>query len=123
MSNKKISKKPSSSCSIYKTSSNNGIESESEFFWHQNESIFRSQILAKFLNSKQLYCATSQPYITNSIKFSPASLLATRLLSLRYLIPLIPQKLSLRSSKHKTSIYVKTFLLVCSLLIIMNKNV
>ena len=44
----------------YKTSSNNGIESQSKFFWHQNKSIFRSQSLAKFLNSKQLYCATSQ---------------------------------------------------------------
>ena len=63
MFNKKTFKKPSSACSIYKTYSNSGVESESEFFWHQNESIFRSQILAKILNSKQLYCATSQPYV------------------------------------------------------------
>ena len=60
MFNKKKNKKPSSGCSIYKTSSNNGIESESEFFWHQNQSIFRSQILANFLNSKQIYYANSQ---------------------------------------------------------------
>ena len=64
MFNKKISKLPSSDCSVYKNSSNNGIESESEFFLQQNKSIFRSQILAKFLNSKQLHCATSQPYVT-----------------------------------------------------------
>ena len=55
----------------------------------------------------QLCCATSQPYVTYiSIKFSPVSSYATKLLLLRYLIPLISQKLSLRSSKHKTSIYV-----------------
>ena len=64
MFNKKDFKLPSSDSSIYKTSSNNGIEIESDLFWHQNESIFRSQILSKFLISKQLYCATSQPYVT-----------------------------------------------------------
>ena len=102
MFHKKNFKKQSSFFSIYKTSSNNGIESDSGFFWHQNETIFLSQIPAKFLNSKQLYCATSQPYVRSiSIKFSRVSLLTPRLLLLRYLIPLIPQKLSLRSSKHK----------------------
>ena len=53
-------KKSSSDCSIHKTSSNNEVESENEFFWHQNQSIFRSQIRTKLLNSEQLYCATSQ---------------------------------------------------------------
>ena len=33
-------------------------------FWHQNESIYRSQILPKLLNSKQLYCATKLPHVT-----------------------------------------------------------
>ena len=123
MFNKKNFKKSSSGSSIYKTSSNNGIESESEFFWYQNESIFRRQIRAKLLNSKQLYCASRQPYVTQvSIKLSPGSLLATRLLILRYLIPLIPQKLSLCSFKPKTSIYVKIFLLVCPVFIIITTS-
>ena len=60
--NKTISKinfkKSSSGSSIYKTYSLAGIENEREFFWHQNGSIYRSQILPKFINSKQLYCAT-----------------------------------------------------------------
>ena len=34
-----------------------------EFFWHQNESIYRSQILPKLLNSKQLYCVTILPHV------------------------------------------------------------
>ena len=42
------------------------------FFWHQNEIIFRSQILAKFLNSKQLYCATSQHWFALGNKTSKA---------------------------------------------------
>ena len=42
------------------------------FFWHQNEIIFRSQILAKFLNSKQLYCATSQHWFVLGNKTSQA---------------------------------------------------
>ena len=50
--------------SIYKTSSPPGIENEREFFWHQNESIYRSQILSKLLNSKQLYCVTKLPHVT-----------------------------------------------------------
>ena len=66
--NKAISKinfkKSSSGSSIYKTSSPAGIENEREFFWHQNENIYRSQILPKLLNSKQLYCATRLPYVT-----------------------------------------------------------
>ena len=57
-------KKSSSGSSIYKTSSPAGIENEREFFWHQNESIYRSQILPKLLNSKQLYCATKLPHVT-----------------------------------------------------------
>ena len=66
--NKAISKvnfkKSSSGSSIYKTSSPAGIENEREFFWHQNESIYRSEILPKFLNSKQLYCATKPAHVT-----------------------------------------------------------
>ena len=57
-------KKSSSGSSIYKTSSPAGIENEREFFWHQNESICRSQILPKLLNSKQLYCATKLLHVT-----------------------------------------------------------
>ena len=57
-------KKSSSGSSIYKTSSPAGIENEKEFFWHQNESIYRSQILPKLLNSKQLYCAPKLPHVT-----------------------------------------------------------
>ena len=57
-------KKSSSGSSIYRTSSPAGIENEREFFWHQNESIYRSQILPKLLNSKQLYCATKLPHVT-----------------------------------------------------------
>ena len=99
---KKISSNPHQFFSIYKSSINNGIESENEFFHHQNESTFRSQILAKSLTSKQLYSVTSQPYVTLiSIKFSRVLLLARRLLLLSYLIPLIPQKLLLCSLKHK----------------------
>ena len=66
--NKAISKinfkKSSSDFPIYKTSSLAGIESEREFFWHQNENIYRSQILPKLLNSKQLYCATKLTRVT-----------------------------------------------------------
>ena len=66
--NKAISKinfkKSLSGSSIYKTSSPAGIENEREFFWHRNESIYRSQILPKLLNSKQLYCATKRPHVT-----------------------------------------------------------
>ena len=89
----KINFKKSSSCSsIYKTSSPAGIQNEREFFWHQNESIYRSQILPKLLNSKQLYCATKLPHVTSiPIKFSTVSLLATRLLH-RPVILLVPQK-------------------------------
>ena len=50
--------------STYKTSSLAGIESEREFFWYQNESIYRSQILPKLLNFKQLYCATKLTRVT-----------------------------------------------------------
>ena len=57
-------KKSSSGSSIYKTSSPAGIENEREFFWHQNESIYKSQILPNFLNSKQLYCVTKLPHVT-----------------------------------------------------------
>ena len=57
-------KKSSSGSSIYKTSSPAGIENEGEFFWHQNESIYRSQSLPNLLNSKQLYCATKLPHVT-----------------------------------------------------------
>ena len=57
-------KKSSSGSSIYKTSSPAGIENDREFFWHQNENIYRSQILPKLLNSKQLYCATTLPHVT-----------------------------------------------------------
>ena len=57
-------RKSSSGSSIYKTSSPAGIENERELFWHQNESIYRSQILPKLLNSKQLYCATKLPHVT-----------------------------------------------------------
>ena len=57
-------KKSLSGSSIYKTSSPAGIEDEGEFFWHQNESIYRNQILPKLLNSKQLYCATKLPHVT-----------------------------------------------------------
>ena len=57
-------KKSLSGSSIYKTSRPAGIENEGEFFWHQNESIYRSQILPKLLNSKQLYCATKLPHVT-----------------------------------------------------------
>ena len=57
-------KKSSSGSSIYKTSSPAGIQNEREFFWHQNESIYRSQILAKLLKSKQLYCASKLPHVT-----------------------------------------------------------
>ena len=60
----KINFKKSSGSSIYKTSSPAEIENEREFFWHQNESIYRSQILPKLLNSKQLYCATKLPHVT-----------------------------------------------------------
>ena len=60
--NKAISKinfkKSSSGSSIYKTSSLAGIENERDFFWYQNESIYRSHFLPKLLNFKQLYCAT-----------------------------------------------------------------
>ena len=66
--NKAISKinfkKSLSGSSIYKTSSPAGIENEREFFWHQKESIYRSQILPKLLNCKQLYCATKRPHVT-----------------------------------------------------------
>ena len=57
-------KKSWSGTSIYKTSSPAGIENDREFFWHQNESIYRSQILPNLLNSKQLYCATTLPHVT-----------------------------------------------------------
>ena len=57
-------KKSSSGSSIYKTPSPAEVENETEFFWHQNESIYRSQILPKLLNSKQLYCATKLPHVT-----------------------------------------------------------
>ena len=57
-------KESSSGSSIYKTSSSAGIENEREFFWHKNASIYRSQILPKLLNSKQLYCATKLPHVT-----------------------------------------------------------
>ena len=57
-------KKSLSSSSIYKTSSPAGIENERELFLHQNESIYRSQILPKLLNSKQLYCVTKLPHVT-----------------------------------------------------------
>ena len=57
-------KKSPSGSSIYKTSSPAGIENEREFFWHQNESIYRSQILPKLLNSKQLYSVTKLPHVT-----------------------------------------------------------
>ena len=57
-------KKSSSGSSIYKTSSPAGIENEREFFWHQNKNIYRSQILPKLLESKQLYCATKLPHVT-----------------------------------------------------------
>ena len=57
-------KKSSSASSIYKNPSRAGQENEREFFWHQNESIYRSQILPKLLNSKQLYCATKLPHVT-----------------------------------------------------------
>ena len=57
-------KKSLSGSSIHKTSSPAGIENEREFFWHQNESSYRSQILPKLLNSKQLYCATKLPHVT-----------------------------------------------------------
>ena len=50
--------------SLSGSSSPAGIENEREFFWHQNESIYRSQILPKLLNSKQLYCATKLPHVT-----------------------------------------------------------
>ena len=56
--------KSSSGSSKYKTSSPAGIENDREFFWHQNESIYRRQILTKLLNSKQLYCATTLPHVT-----------------------------------------------------------
>ena len=66
--NKAISKinfkKSSSGSSIYKTSSPAGIENERENLWNQNESICRSQILPKLLNSKQLYCVTKLPHVT-----------------------------------------------------------
>ena len=66
--NKAISKinfkKSLSGSSIYKPSSPAGIKNEREFFWHQNESIYRSQILPKLLNSKQLYCATKPHHVT-----------------------------------------------------------
>ena len=57
-------KKSSSGSSIYKTSSLAGIEIEREFFWHQNESIYRSQILPRLFNFKQLYCATKLTRVT-----------------------------------------------------------
>ena len=57
-------KKSSSRSSIYKTSSPAGIENEGEFFWHQNESIYRSQSLPKLIISKQLYCATKLTHVT-----------------------------------------------------------
>ena len=57
-------KKSSSGSSIYKTSSPAGIENERELFWHQNGSLYRNQILSKFLNSKQLYCVTKLPHVT-----------------------------------------------------------
>ena len=56
--------KSSSGSSIYKTSSPARNDNEREFFWHQNESIYRSQILPKLLNSKQLYCATKLTHVT-----------------------------------------------------------
>ena len=66
--NKAISKinfkKSSSRSSIYKTSSLAGIENEREFFWHQNESTYRSQILPRLINFKQLYCATKLTRVT-----------------------------------------------------------
>ena len=54
----------SSAASIYKTSSPAGIENERKTFWYQNESIYRSQILPKLLNSIQLYCVTKLPHVT-----------------------------------------------------------
>ena len=57
-------KKLSPGSSIYKTSSPAGIENERKIFWHQNESIYRSQILPKLLNSIQLYCLTKLPHVT-----------------------------------------------------------
>ena len=57
-------KKSSSDSSIYKTSSPAGIENERELFWNQNESIYKRQILAKLLNSKQLYCVTKLLHVT-----------------------------------------------------------
>ena len=66
--NKAISKinfkKSSSDSSTYKTSSLAGIENERAFFLFQNESIYRSQILPKLLNFKQLYCATKLTRVT-----------------------------------------------------------
>ena len=80
-------KKSSSGSSIYKTSSPAGIENEREFFWHQNESIYRSQILPKLLNSKQLYCVTKLPHVTSiPIKFSSVSLLAMKIIIRFFLI-------------------------------------
>ena len=55
--------KSSSDSSIYKISSPTEIGNKREFFWHQNESIYRSQTLQKLLNSKQLYCATKLPHV------------------------------------------------------------
>ena len=95
-------KKPLSGSSIYETSSLAGIENEREFFWHQNESIYRSQILPKLLNSKQLYRATKlTPVSSIPIKFSTVSWLAARLLH-RYVILLVLLKKSSLSFKHQT---------------------
>ena len=57
-------KKSSSGSSMYKTSSPAGIENDRELFLHKNESIYRSQILPKLLNSKQLYCTTKLTHVT-----------------------------------------------------------
>ena len=54
----------SSVSSIYKTSSLAGIENDRDFSSHQNESIYRSQILPKPLNFKQLYGATKLTRVT-----------------------------------------------------------
>ena len=55
--------KSSSVSSLYETSSPGGIENQRQIFWHENESIYKNQIVSKLLNSEQLYCATKLPHV------------------------------------------------------------
>ena len=69
MFNKKRFKKPSSGCSIYKTSSNNGIGTESEFFLHQNEAKFQKPKPSKILKFQTIILCHQPTLICHLMHF------------------------------------------------------